>query len=708
MTWFELFKLDKSSTGTATGTSGSGISNFANQHEEDENRNKKTDRCKMIDDLISEMVAKRIVSWGGVVMYGLCISLAGHYVGWTVSFYAGFWKVFGSTFIILTSTGCLMLCIAEMTAALPFSGGTYGVARVTLGHLPGFLVGTCEVLQTVLYVSFTVGSLAKYVTTFTGYNEKFEPLYWAVFYLTIGTITSNHRTLFWRSMLVFGIFMCVMLLLYCSITRTEDVNFIKYTNDPDVANLPYHDEVYHFFKQLPLPSFFFNLSIKLLPLACREAKNPTSDVPMAMYIVYAVSIVSAFSILFCASSIAPGVSVLRQYPTAPLSFGFSSIFNVSMEHVVVFTMLAQYASCLGFTFAFTQEMAALSKSGFLWNSRKWGFVPDRYDNVVSLLVGCGFGYLLNFLTFYWHHGIRLYTVSFFRLLGYSINLVVFVTYIAFRIKFPTLMIKFRSPLGVPGAVYGLVVSVVVCGCIGALSNVGNHWAPFVMLACFLAIWSLPFALYYRYHLNFSEEEGTVLFVAYVIQANKERRMRRQQAPKSYSIPRKAATHPIIPQYTISEEEKKDERENTPNEDIIQFEKPLEMKGLYSDGLKMDYIISKDMELPDASIKKIRASSINQEGIDHNNIPESHRTLPKGLDPINIIQQYQQRQSPSPVLSRVSSCTSILASVLVAELGYERDIMGRYHTEIEEYFASEAAAEEEEALEQLHPQGDDAV
>ena len=47
---------------------------------------------------------------------------------------------------------------------------------------------------------------------------------------------------------------------------------------------------------------------------------------------------------------------------------------------------------------------------------------------------------------------------------------------------------------------------------------------------------------------------------------------------------------------------------------------------------------------------------------------------------------------------------------MTELGYERDILGHYHTEIEEYFASEAAAAEEEevAQEQLHPQGDDAV
>ena len=199
---------------------------------------------------------------------------------------------------------------------------------------------------------------------------------------------------------------------------------------------------------------------------------------------------------------------------------------------MAFTMISQYASCLGFTFAFTQQMAALSKSGFLWNSRKWGFVPNRYDNAVSLLVGCGFGYLLNVLIFYWSEDVRLYAVTLFRLLGYSINLVVFVTYIAFRSKFPSLMKKFRSPLGVPGAVYGLLVYMVVWGCIGALSNVGNHWLPFVLLLCFLVIWSLPFFLYYRYHLTFSEEESSVLFIAYVIKANQTRRVEKLRRSNS--------------------------------------------------------------------------------------------------------------------------------------------------------------------------------
>ena len=276
---FEHFELDGKDSNTATKMQLHADAVTDDVKDKDQDRSIKYQ--KKVDDILSEKVIKRIVSWKSVVMYGLCLSLVGHYVGWTVSLNAGFWEVFGAMFILLTSTGCLMLCIAEMTAALPFSGGTYGVVRVTLGDLPGYLVGTCEVLQNVLYVAFTVGALAKYVTIMTGYDNKFEPLYWVVFYLTIGIITSNHRTLFWRSVWLFGVFMCVMLLLYCTITRTSDVNFIEYTKDPAVTNVSFHDHVYHFFKQLPLPSFFFNLSIKLLPLACREAKNPTSDVPMA-------------------------------------------------------------------------------------------------------------------------------------------------------------------------------------------------------------------------------------------------------------------------------------------------------------------------------------------------------------------------------------------------------------------------------------------
>ena len=94
----------------------------------------------------------------------------------------------------------------------------------------------------------------------------------------------------------------------------------------------------------------------------------------------------------------------------------------------------------------------------------------------------------------------------------------------------------------------------------------------------------------------------------------------------------------------------------------------------------------------------RVAPVSPEAVD----PEVHIPMPTTVYESNIPQQ----QVSLPI-SRVNSCAESLDSVLVTELGYERDIMGHHHTEIEEYFASEAAAEEE-ALEQLHPQGDDAV
>ena len=335
----------------------------------------------------------------------------------------------------------------------------------------------------------------------------------------------NHRLLFWRSVWVFGVYICVILLLYCTMTRTGDVDFAKYTKDPMVESESYNDHLYSFFEQLPVGNLFFNLYLKVSPLACRECKNPTTDVPLAMYIVYALAIVSAFSMLFCMSSIAPGVAVLRRSPGAPMSFGISSMFDITMEHAIAFMFLAKYTTCFVLVFAFTQQMAALSKSGFLWNSRKWNCVPDRVDRLVGLLVGCGVGYLLNIMIFYWNVDVHLYVTYGAKMFNSTINVVVFVTYIVFRQQF-------RSPLGVAGAVYGLLVYIMLWACVGALNSMGDHWRPFVLLAGFLVLWSLPFVLYYRHHIIFSEEESSVLFVAYVMKANQARRLRRQNSPRN--------------------------------------------------------------------------------------------------------------------------------------------------------------------------------
>ena len=261
-----------------------------------------------------------------------------------------------------------------------------------------------------------------------------------------------------------------------------------------------------------------------------------------------------------------------------------------------------------------------------------------------------------------------------------------------------------------------------------------------------------------------------MFIAYVTKANKERRMRRLHSPKgrSYSFEKKPPTERTAVLESIADEKKNDEEVDSPSDEVVRTRQRLEMNGMYSaanHGLKMEYVM-RDMshsidetvatgsthytgvpyvgpslqshtgiplhpphpDYPDQIIRdapvnrkqglpvsprqrhrvvwmkspgKEHVAPISPESVD----PEVHIPIPTTVYESNIPQQ----QVSLPI-SRVNSCAESLDSVLVTELGYELNILGHYHTEIEEYFASEAAAAEEEeaALEQLHPQGDDAV
>jgi ethanolamine permease len=424
---------------------------------------------------------------------------------------------------IMTAFGCVALCVAEMTAALPFSGGTYGVVRVTLGDLAGYLIGTTETFQYILYVAFNIVAMGSYVTTMTGYDAAYEPLYWVVIYSVIIVVLTFHKTLYWHSMTVLGAYICVMILLYCTMTR-EGADFADYSRDSAATDVPLGDRVLRFFQYLPHGSWFFGLAAKIMPLACVETVNPTVNVPRAIYYSYALAIVSAFCIVFSAASIRPGVAVLRT-SSAPLTFGFSQMFRIPFERAIAFTLVAKFATCLCFSFAYSTQIAALSRSGFMWRAQHSQYIPERYSEFVSILTGCLIGYAMMIIIWYWDKDYKVYLQNGYLLLGYSINVVLFVTYISFRYKFRSLVKQYESPVGIPGAVYGSVVFAIVFVSVGALQQ-ADRYTYFVLLVVFMVLWTVPYYAYYRHHVVYSEEEGTILFIAYVIRANVARRARK--------------------------------------------------------------------------------------------------------------------------------------------------------------------------------------
>lgn len=85
--------------------------------------------------------------------FGLCGITNGLYSYWNLGLAI---SGFGTYLIVIIWMGsayfCYLRCTAELSSAIPFAGGSYGLARITLGNYLGYFVGTMESLE---YIALT-------------------------------------------------------------------------------------------------------------------------------------------------------------------------------------------------------------------------------------------------------------------------------------------------------------------------------------------------------------------------------------------------------------------------------------------------------------------------------------------------------------------------------------------------------------------------
>ncbi|GAB9466634.1 Atp-binding protein [Globisporangium polare] len=96
-------------------------------------------------------------------MLGITIVIGGQYFSWNAGLAAGLYSYLSAYFLIASAYITLCCCTSEVTGALPFAGGAYGLSRCTLGFFPGYLIGCCDALEYIAYVATSVVSLAKMI-----------------------------------------------------------------------------------------------------------------------------------------------------------------------------------------------------------------------------------------------------------------------------------------------------------------------------------------------------------------------------------------------------------------------------------------------------------------------------------------------------------------------------------------------------------------
>lgn len=145
---------------------------------------------------------------------GITIVIGGQYFSWNAGYAAGFGSYLISTLLIGSSYVCLCLSNAEISSALPFAGGAYGLARVSLGMYPGFIIGCLEAGEYIVYVATSAISLSMMIITLTKASMNMLPVCCLLFYISALFIHIPGGKIFWRSNVVMALTSIGILLIY--------------------------------------------------------------------------------------------------------------------------------------------------------------------------------------------------------------------------------------------------------------------------------------------------------------------------------------------------------------------------------------------------------------------------------------------------------------------------------------------------------------
>ena len=154
---------------------------------------------------------------------GITIVIGGQYFSWNAGLSAGFGSYLISTILMGTAYTCLCFCNAEITSALPFAGGAYGISRVTLGLYAGFIVGFLEACEYIAYVASSALVLSDLICLTTRTSMSLIPVYSLVFFIIAVCIQVAGGRWFWWSSSILAALSIVILLIH-------DLGSLQWTN----------------------------------------------------------------------------------------------------------------------------------------------------------------------------------------------------------------------------------------------------------------------------------------------------------------------------------------------------------------------------------------------------------------------------------------------------------------------------------------------
>jgi amino acid transporter len=248
---------------------------------------------------------------------GITSVIGGHYFGWNSGLYSGFGSYLIATVLIALAYCCLCFCASEISSALPFAGGSYGLARCTLGYFPGFIVGCSETFQYIVFVSYSVLMMGDIIFEVAGLgtHNSYEPLLWLAFLLPVLVTHIIGGNIFWRFNYIIAIVSLVILMIFL-FGQLDKVNYknFKFLNKSGDDHY-FVGGVLSFVKYFPVVSNFY-LGVESINLASDDIKEPKVNVPFGQISCFFTLCACSILVVMVTCALPPGLHELAhsRYP----------------------------------------------------------------------------------------------------------------------------------------------------------------------------------------------------------------------------------------------------------------------------------------------------------------------------------------------------------------------------------------------------------
>jgi ethanolamine permease len=418
---------------------------------------------------------------GSLWALGVGAVISGQFSGWNLGLASAGW---GGLFVaaILISVMYLALCysIAELSPALPHTGGAYSFARTTMGPWGGFVTGLAESIEYVMTPAVIVFFIGSYLTGIFETSPALQPMWWVASYLVFTLLNYWGVELSFKVSVVVTVSALLVLAVFV-VSALPHVDFSRWAlnigvgPDGKAVELPNGGGPFlpfgwsGAFAAMPFAVWLY-LGIEELPLAAEESHDPAKDMPKGLILGMLTLILFAALVMFTNASIG-GVEKGQLHGAfslgttgEPLLDGFRTLYGAELAKLLALAaVIGLVASFHTIIFAYSRQIYSLSRAGYYlpFMSLTHG---ERKTPYMGLITGSVLGLVVLLAVWFSRGpeeggaligGTLLNMAVFGAMISYAFQ---GLSFILLRIKLPNIHRPYRSPFGIPGAAFTIIVA----------------------------------------------------------------------------------------------------------------------------------------------------------------------------------------------------------------------------------------------------------